>query len=73
VAHACNPQKAEIRKIEVQSQPRQIVCKTLSQQKRVGGVIQSVGHEFKTPVPQTNKQKKQASSKAGCPGRVSLA
>jgi hypothetical protein len=32
VDHACNPsyQEAEIRKIEVQNQPRQIVCDTLS-------------------------------------------
>jgi hypothetical protein len=37
-------QEAEIRRIVVRSQPRQIVCETLSQisslQKRVGGVAQ---------------------------------
>jgi hypothetical protein len=44
-------QEAEIRRILVQSQPRQIVDKTPSQkypiQKRVGGVAQGVGPEFK--------------------------
>jgi hypothetical protein len=44
-------QEAEIRRIEVQSQSRLIVCYTLSRkypsQKRVGGVIQGVGPEFK--------------------------
>jgi hypothetical protein len=39
-----------IRRIVVQSQPGQIVCKTLSQknpsQKRAGGVAQGVGPEF---------------------------
>jgi hypothetical protein len=44
-------QGAEIRRISVQSQPRQIVCETLSQknpsQKRVGGVVRGVGPEFK--------------------------
>jgi hypothetical protein len=39
-------QETEIRKIEVQSQPRQIVCKTLSQkypvQNRAGRVAQVV-------------------------------
>jgi hypothetical protein len=44
-------QEAEIRRIMVQSQPRQIVCKTLSQknpiQKRAGGVAQGVDLEFK--------------------------
>jgi hypothetical protein len=43
----------------VQSQPRQIVCETLSQknpsQKRAGGVAQGVGPEFK---PQYCKKKK---------------
>jgi hypothetical protein len=36
VAHACNPSysEAEIRRIVVQSQPRQIDCKTLSQKKK---------------------------------------
>jgi hypothetical protein len=43
-------QEAEIRRISVKSQLRQIVHKTLSQktpsQKRAGGVAQSVGPEF---------------------------
>jgi hypothetical protein len=40
--------EAEIRRIEVRSQPRQIVFKTLSPtQKRAGGVAQGVGPEFK--------------------------
>jgi hypothetical protein len=46
-------QEAEIRKIAVQSQPRQIVRETLSQkkkkkpsQKKAGGVDQGVGPEF---------------------------
>jgi hypothetical protein len=44
-------QEAEIRRIEVQSQFRQIVHETLPQknpfQKRAGGVAQDVGPEFK--------------------------
>jgi hypothetical protein len=44
-------QVAEIRRIMVQSQPRQILRETLSQksltQKRAGGVAQGVGPEFK--------------------------
>jgi hypothetical protein len=44
-------QEAEIRRIVVQSQPRQIVLETLSQknplQKRTGGVAQGAGPEFK--------------------------
>jgi hypothetical protein len=44
-------QEAEIRRITVQRQPRQIVHETLSQknpsQKRTGGVAQGVGPEFK--------------------------
>jgi hypothetical protein len=44
-------QEAEIRKIMVQSQPRQIVRKTISRkyptQKRTGGVTPGVGPEFK--------------------------
>jgi hypothetical protein len=62
VAHTCNPiatQEAEIRRIVVQSQPQQIVCKTLSQKtlhkKRAGGVTQGEGPEFK---PQYHKEKK---------------
>jgi acyl-CoA synthetase (AMP-forming)/AMP-acid ligase II len=61
VAHTCNPSysEAEIRRIEVGSQPRQIVCETLSRknlsQNRAGGVAQGVGPEFK---PQYYKKKK---------------
>jgi hypothetical protein len=44
-------QEAEIRNIIVRSQPRKIVCKTLSQKthhkKRAGGVAQGVSPEFK--------------------------
>jgi hypothetical protein len=43
--------EAEIRRMVVQSQPGQIVCKILSQktpsQKRAGGVAQGAGPEFK--------------------------
>jgi hypothetical protein len=53
------PQEAEIRRIMVGSQPRQIIRETLSQktptQKRGGGVVQGVGPEFK---PQYCKKKK---------------
>jgi hypothetical protein len=49
VAHACDPttQEAEIRRTEVQSQPWQIICETLSQKyptqkNRSGGVAQGV-------------------------------
>jgi hypothetical protein len=53
-------QEAEIRRIEVQTQPKQIVHETLSwknpSQKRGGGVAQCVGPEFK---PQYRKQNKQ--------------
>jgi hypothetical protein len=52
-------QEAEIRRIMVQSQPRQIVLETLSQKtlhkNRVGGVTQGEGPEFK---PQYRKKKK---------------
>jgi hypothetical protein len=45
-------QDAEIRRMEVWSQLRQIVCKTLSwknpSQKRTGGVARGVGSEFKS-------------------------
>jgi hypothetical protein len=48
----------EIRRIVVQSQPRQIVGKTLTWKKpspkRAGGVAQAVGPEFK---PQDHKNK----------------
>jgi hypothetical protein len=51
-------QEAEIRRIVVRSQPREIVLETLSQknpsQKRTGGVAQAVGPEFK---PHTEKKK----------------
>jgi hypothetical protein len=44
-------QEAEIRRLTVQSQPRQIVCKTLSgktlHKHRAGGVAQGEGPEFK--------------------------
>jgi hypothetical protein len=56
-------QEAEIRRIVVRSQPRQIVHKTLSRkkplQKRAGRVAQGVGLEFK---PQYCKIKKKKSS-----------
>jgi hypothetical protein len=51
VAQNCNlaTQEAAIRRIPVQSQPREIVCKTLSRkkpsQKRAGGVAQGVAFE----------------------------
>jgi hypothetical protein len=52
-------QEAEIRRIMVQSQPRQIVPKTLSRknpsQKRAGGLAQCVGPEFKPQYCQKNK------------------
>jgi hypothetical protein len=45
-------QEAEIRRAAVQSQPRQIVLKILSQknlsQKRTGVVAQGIGPEFKS-------------------------
>jgi hypothetical protein len=57
VAHACNPSYAGGRdqEIRVQSQPRQIVCKTLFQKiyhthtqiKMAGGMAQCVDAEFK--------------------------
>jgi hypothetical protein len=57
-------QEAEIRRIEFQSHPGQIVCETLSQkhpsQKRAGGVTQGVGPEFK---PQYHKKKKKKERK----------
>jgi hypothetical protein len=50
-------QEAEISRIMVQSQHRQIVCEILSRknpsQKRAGGVAQGVGPEFK---PQNHKK-----------------
>jgi hypothetical protein len=57
-------QEAEIRRILIGSQPRQIVHETLSQkypsQKRTGGVAQVVGPEFK---PQYLKKKKRCTLK----------
>jgi hypothetical protein len=52
-------QKAEIRRTEFQSQPRQRVYETPSQkthQKRAGRVTQGVGPEFKPQYYKTNKQ-----------------
>jgi hypothetical protein len=53
-------QEADIRRISIQSQPGEIVSKTLSQKKkpftkRAGGVAQSKGPEFK---PLYKKKKK---------------
>jgi hypothetical protein len=52
-------QEAEIRRIVVQRQPRQIVCETLPwknpSQKKAGGVAQGVDPEFK---PQYRRKKK---------------
>jgi hypothetical protein len=62
VTHACNPiySGGKIKRISVQSQPRQIVQGTLSQKKsfakRAGGVAQGVGPEF-NPVPKKKKKK----------------
>jgi hypothetical protein len=61
VAHAYNPSysKAEIKRIAVRSQPRQIVHETLSQkyppQKRADGVAQGVGPEHKKKKPKKQK------------------
>jgi hypothetical protein len=41
VAHTCNPQEAEIRRITVQSQPRKT-----HHNKRDGGVAQDVGPDY---------------------------
>jgi hypothetical protein len=54
-------QEAEIRRIKVQRQPRQIVRSYLEKnpsQKRAGGVAQTVGHEFKPQYHQKRKRKK---------------
>jgi hypothetical protein len=52
-------QEAEIRRIEVQRQPRKIVHETLSRknpsQKGAGGVAQGVGPEFKPQYCKNNK------------------
>jgi hypothetical protein len=54
-------QETEIRRIVVQSQPRQIVCKTLSRKilhkSRAGGVAQGEGPEFKPQYRQKKKEK----------------
>jgi hypothetical protein len=54
-------QKAEIKRIMVQSQPRQIVFETLSwknpSQKKASGVAQGVGPEFKPQYHQKKKKK----------------
>jgi hypothetical protein len=61
------PEEAEISKITVQSQPGQIVCKTLSQkytpQKQSWWMVQGVGPEFK---PQHHKKKKKRRMKLCC-------
>jgi hypothetical protein len=58
-------QKAEIRRITIQSQPKQIALKTLSHkknptQKKAGEMAQGVGPEFKH---QHNKKKKKKKEK----------
>jgi hypothetical protein len=54
-------QEAEIRRIELQSQPRQIVSETLSwktlHKNRAGGVAQGEGPEFKSQY-HTKKRRK---------------
>jgi hypothetical protein len=54
-------QEAEIRKITVQRQSKQIVHETLSQknplQKKAGGVAQGVGPEFKFQYCKKQKKK----------------
>jgi hypothetical protein len=69
-------QEAEIRRIAIRSQPRQIVCETLSwktlHKNRAGGVAQGLGPRFK---PQyLKKKKKKAKQDWGCSlsGRVSV-
>jgi hypothetical protein len=62
VAHACHPtQEAEIRRIAVQSQPRQIICETLSRKrcstkKGLMEVVQGVGPKFKSQYYQKKKE-----------------
>jgi hypothetical protein len=55
------PQEAEIRRIVIQSQPRKIVHKTLSQknssQKWAGGVVRGVGPEFEPQYCQKKRKK----------------
>jgi hypothetical protein len=53
-------QEAEIRRIEVQTQPRQIVQETISKilnTKRAGGVAQGVDAEFKPSTAKIIRQK----------------
>jgi hypothetical protein len=54
-------QEAVLRRLTVRSQPRQIVCETLSQknssQKRAGGVAQDVGLEFKCQYQKTKNSR----------------
>jgi hypothetical protein len=56
-------QEAKIRRISVPSQPRQVVCETLSQKtlhkNRVGGVAQAEGPEFKPQYCKKQKQKEE--------------
>jgi hypothetical protein len=56
-------QEAEIRRIAVQNQPRQIVKETLSQkkqsQKRAGGMAQGVGPEFKHSTAKKKRKEKE--------------
>jgi hypothetical protein len=56
-------QEAEIRRMAVQSQPGQIVLKTLSRKnpshKRAGGLAQGVGPEFKPPYHKKKKKKRE--------------
>jgi hypothetical protein len=68
VAHVCNPSYSEIRKVTVQSQPRQTAHETLSQknpsQKRAGGVAQGAERlpskpEALSSNPSIRKQAKQ--------------
>jgi hypothetical protein len=61
-------QEAEIGRIEVQSQPEQTVCETLSRknpsQKRAGGLAQDIGPGFK---PQYCKKTINAGEEGGNP------
>jgi hypothetical protein len=54
-------QEAEIRRIKVRSQPRQIVPEILAQknpfQKRTGGMAQGVGPEFTSQYQKKKKKK----------------
>jgi hypothetical protein len=65
-------QEAEIRRVVVRSQSRQIVCETLSWKnkkpftKKVGGVAWGVGPEFKLQYCK-KKKKKEFYTWKGCP------